>query len=137
MLEAAGYPAKPGALSTVSKHIKVPASTLRGWFNRTSNPPPAKIRDEKRFDLIEALRAEIADALGAAPNARDDASYKDLITGAAILIDKLQLLTGKPTERTEHRITDEHRSQLLAGIAARLATHDPAAASGVRPDAIA
>lgn len=119
MLEAAGYPDKKGALQQVAGHLKIPATTLHGWYNATRNPPPTELRNEKRLELREVIREEIYGALEAAPGARAEAAYKDLITGAAILLDKLQLLEGKPTEITEHRESalDKLRSR-LAGIAA-------------------
>lgn len=114
MLEAAGYPDKKGALEQTTKACKVPESTLRGWYNETHNPPPAKLRAEKRLEIADIIRNEIYAALGAAPDARPEASYRDLITGAAILVDKLQLLQGKPTGIVENRDNplDKLRSRL-------------------------
>ena len=97
MLEAAGYPDRKGALSQVSGRLGVPLSTLRGWFNGQHNPPPAKLRNEKRIDLLEAIRDELAEIFPAMAERRIDASYRELVTAAGILIDKQQLLTGKPT----------------------------------------
>ena len=118
MLEAAGYPDKKGALSRVGKNLNVPISTLRGWFNLKNNPPPAELRNEKRKTLSEMLKDEIDGALNAMPNARPDASYRDIGTVAAILIDKLQLLEGKATERIElnDNITQEERSRRAAEL---------------------
>jgi hypothetical protein len=116
MLEAAGYPGRVGALSQVASHIKVPESTLRGWFSGAHNPPPAKVRAEKRFDLLEAIQGELAAIFPAMANRREDATYKELATAAGILVDKEQLLTGQPTERQEVNVTD-HRERILAGIA--------------------
>ena len=104
MLEAAGYPGKLGALSSTAKHLGIPDRTLSRWYNAEQNPPPDKLVKEKRGELSDLLRREIDSALGAMDNARPDASYRDLGTVAGILIDKLQLITGKPTERSE--ITD-------------------------------
>lgn len=101
MLEAAGYPKRDGALSQVAGHLGVPLSTLRGWFNGTRNPPPAKLRNEKRFDLREAIQKELADIFPAMADKRQDATYRELATAAGILVDKIQLLTGQPTWRGE------------------------------------
>lgn len=101
MLEAAGYPEKKGALEQVAKACKAPESTLRGWYNETHNPPPAKLRAEKRLELIDLVKSELQGIFRAMPNARPEASYRDLGTVAAIFIDKLQLLEGKPTWRIE------------------------------------
>lgn len=97
MLEAAGYPDRKGALEQAAKACKAPTSTLQGWFNATRNPPPPEMRCEKRLELTDLLRNELAAAFVQMPNARPDASYRDLGTVAAIFIDKLQLLEGKPT----------------------------------------
>lgn len=97
MLEAAGYPDKKGALTKVGTHLKVPITTLRGWFTAEHNPPPTDIRTEKGFELRAAIQQELESIFGAMPNARQDASFKDLSWAAAVLIDKMQLLDNKPT----------------------------------------
>ena len=123
MLEAAGYPNKDGALATTAKHLGVPHNTLRNWFHGVHNPPPSDVRQEKRQDLAEMLRNEIDGALGAMKGTRDGASYRDLGTVAGILIDKLQLITGKPTEISEindvtnvdySKLTTDQLRQLVA-----------------------
>lgn len=100
-LRAAGYPDTHGALTRVAGELNVHPRTLSRWYNRESNPPPDKIVSEKRVDLVTAIRSEIAAVLSDMPEARDEASYKDLATALGIMVDKLQLLEGKPTERTE------------------------------------
>jgi len=101
MLDAQGYPKKKGALAAVARHLNVPNTTLHGWYQQKHNPAPTELRTEKKGDLVAMLQTEIANALLEAPQARPEANYRDLITGAAIMIDKLQLLTGNPTDRTE------------------------------------
>lgn len=92
----------------------MPNTTLHGWYNATRNPPPSDVRTEKRREIADIIRSEIYAAFEAAPDARPDASYRDLITGAAILVDKLQLLEGKPTDIVENRDSplDKLRSRL-------------------------
>lgn len=123
LVEASGYPEKQGGITRTAKHIKVPESTLRSWWNGSRNPPPAEMRAEKRQDLADMLRNEIDGALGAMKGARDGASYRDLGTVAGILIDKLQLITGKPTEISEindvtnvdySKLTTDQLRQLVA-----------------------
>ena len=105
MLEAAGYePGKNGgALMRVAKALKMPHNTLRNWYVAAHNPVPSDVRREKRGELVTLIRDEIYNAIEAAQDQdkKFEASYRDLITGAAILVDKLQLLEGKATERTE------------------------------------
>jgi transposase-like protein len=118
MLEAAGYPDKPGALTSVAANLKMPHQTLSRWARETQNPAPPELVQEKRFDLIEALRSEVQAALGEMKNARPEADYRALTTAVGIMVDKLQLLEGKPTERTEHTVTDARDiiERRLAGI---------------------
>lgn len=97
MLEAAGYPDREGALSHTANHLGIPLNTLKGWFTAKNNPPPAKLRNKKRLELTELLRNELHCIFDELPRARPDASYRDLGTVAAIFVDKLQLLEGKPT----------------------------------------
>jgi hypothetical protein len=101
MLKAQGYPDRKGALRETAKHIGVPERTVSRWFNLESNPPPDKIVNIKKDDIISLLIGEVHAALIEMPMARPDADYKELATTAAILIDKWQLLDGKATERKE------------------------------------
>jgi hypothetical protein len=106
MLTAAGYEETPTrALTIVSKSQKVPESTLRSWWNRLHNTgkrpsagmTPVNLYDEKKFDLRAAIKLELEAVFGDADNVRQDASYRDLMWAAGVLIDKDQLLDGKPT----------------------------------------
>ncbi len=97
-LEAAGYPNTPGALAAVAKRLRMPETTLHGWAREKHNPPPTQLRSEKKGELIDWIKEELGCIFTAMPGARPDASYRDLGTVAGILTDKLQLLTGKPTD---------------------------------------
>lgn len=105
MLQAQGYPDSKGALQAVANHLGVATSTLQGWFNKTSNPPPPNIRREKEIDFVAAIKAELQAVLGLLPNKRDEASYRELITAVGILTDKMRLLQDKPTENSKQTIT--------------------------------
>jgi hypothetical protein len=112
MLESAGYPDVKGALQRVSNAVGVPSMTISRWFKGRNNPVPNEVVTEKASDLKTLLRAEIDEALKEMPNARGEASYRDIGTVLGILIDKLQLLENKPTERIDHQVTltDEERT---------------------------
>jgi len=100
MLKSMGWPDREGALSEVAKHLGMTdeGRTLSRWAKGEQNPPPDYLVEEKKVELSELLTKEIVAALGEMKNARDSASYRDLGTVAAILIDKRQLLNDLPTE---------------------------------------
>ncbi len=92
----------------VARNMKVPHNTLRNWFHGERNPPPSQLRQEKRTELLDLINTELEAIFGAAPNARAHAAYRDLMTGAGILIDKRQLLSGESTENVQNRIVIEY-----------------------------
>lgn len=100
-LEGAGYPDTPGALERVAGQLNVPTRTLRRWWTGESNPVPDNIVTLKKQELADVVKAEVYGILEAMGKTRAEASYKELATAGGIMIDKLQLLQGKPTERTE------------------------------------
>lgn len=105
MLESQGYPQIKGALTAVSRQLSVPAMTLSRWFRGTNNPPPNKVVNEKRGDLKDLLNKELQAVLEDLPHKRPDADYRALITATGVLVDKIQLLEGKPTQNVEGGIT--------------------------------
>lgn len=108
LLEAAGWPNTEGAMTRTANHLKIPVRTLSRWANQENNPAPDELVIEKKADLADLLTAEIEAALNAMGTARADASYRDLGTVIGILTDKLQLITGGPTENSNTRITIEY-----------------------------
>jgi transposase-like protein len=124
LLEAAGYPDTKGALTRVANNVGVPAMTISRWYKRANNPPPNEIVNEKRPELIDLIRKEIYKVLDTLPKERDDADYRTLVTGLAILIDKLQLLEGKATERIELMDEQERSSRIADLLGAARARRD-------------
>src|SRR5689334_20878004 len=88
LLTGAGYPNKLGSLAQVANQLDVPARTLSRWFNGESNPPPDRIVNEKKIDLIKAIDDELKAVVAGLPDARGKASYADLIRAFGTLIDK-------------------------------------------------
>lgn len=115
MLEAAGYPETKGALTKTARALGIKVMTLSRWGRRTQNPPPNKLVSEKVFDLKEALLNEVQAILEEFPNARPDADYRELGTVLGIVVDKLQLLDGKATERVEI-LTEQERTTRIAEL---------------------
>ena len=115
MLEAAGYPERRGALTQVARHLGMHRETLRRWHTAQRNPPPREVVTEKAGDLAALLRQEAEAIFGEMDDARQDAQYRDLAVALGIVIDKLQLLEGKPTERREY-IDERARAERIARI---------------------
>lgn len=70
----------------------------------------AKSCEEKKEAIADLFEAEIREAMIAAPNVRGEAAYRELITGAAILTDKMQLLRGQATTITQTNLSDDERA---------------------------
>ena len=100
MLEVAGYPNSSGALSRTAKETGVPPTTLRDWFTGTHGAPPANVRQHKKSELTARIEGLIDLALEHAEKVMSGAEFKDTVTSAAILIDKLLLLQGESTQNT-------------------------------------
>ena len=97
MLQAEGYPDKPGALKKVAEYAGVHENVLRRWWKGTQNPPPTTSVSHKKIDLTKAINDEIAAIFTEMRVKRDEADYRTLGTVAGILLDKKMLLEGKPT----------------------------------------
>ena len=108
MLEAAGYPNRPGAMAQVVRELGVPESTLRSWAKNQHGAPPAKVRAEKRIELVQSLK-EVAFALVThLGNIADTGDVRETATALGIVVDKLQILSGEPTANTNQRIIIEY-----------------------------
>lgn len=117
MLQSQGYPAIKGALTHVANHVGVPAMTISRWFHATSNPPPNELVNEKRGDLVELLRDLVYKLVGAMPDKIEEAALQQQGTVLGIVIDKLQLLEGKATERVEvNELSDTDRAARIATL---------------------
>lgn len=118
MLEAAGYPDNKYKLEEIAKHLNVPSRTLRRWFNREHGAPPDNLVIEVKKDLaarLEDLAHKLIDA--AFSDLEDtDANLQQINTSLGIVLDKRQLLIGKPTEIVDGRITDSQRLEELASL---------------------
>ena len=123
MLEAAGYPDTLGAMERVAGHLGVPGRTLRRWYTGQSNPPPDKVVARKKIDLTQAVRHELSAIFADMEAKRGEASYRDLTIAAGVLIDKQQLLEGKPTGIIEDRVSDS-RAKLADQLARRTPVRD-------------
>jgi transposase-like protein len=118
-LRVAGYPDQAGALTRVAKQYNLHARTISRWYNTESNPPPDKTVTEKKKSLQSIIEYELYAIFHILPSKRSEADYRQLTTAAAILIDKMQLLNGLPTERHEsmnYELTEDERAKRVAQL---------------------
>lgn len=104
-----------GKTSLAAAQLKIPESTLRRWIEDRDLAAPAELREEKKLGLAELFEAEIRAAILSMESKRDGASYRDTGTVIGILTDKVQLLRGEPTVRTEEvgALTPEQAVEML------------------------
>lgn len=106
-LEGQNYPEDKFALQRVADGLGIPSRTLRRWYDtRFDKPLPPELVQQKKVELSEAVESELQHIFAAMNTVRAEASYKDLATAAGILVDKKQLLSGKPTAINEDRVSD-------------------------------
>ena len=87
-----------GNITATSKQSGYPAQTIRQWRDgRGINTDVTKKRDEKKADLAQLFEDMANQALKRAGIEIDNASYAQLMTGAAIAVDKMRLLRELPT----------------------------------------
>lgn len=104
MLEAAGWPERKGAVSKVANHLGVAHQTLGRWARGVSNPPPNKIVQSKKRDMLGELESLQYLLLGEMAEAYKDAPFNHLATAFGIITDKHRLLSGESTDNNAVQI---------------------------------
>lgn len=99
-LQAAGYPSNPYKLEQVAKNLGVPSRSLRRWYNAEVGAPSDETVIEVKKDMTEDLQRLAWKLIAHAgdEDVIDEMSGQSTITSIGILIDKIRLLTGLPTE---------------------------------------
>lgn len=120
-METLNYPENDHAPLEIAKQKGAPSGrTLRRWWKVRNEPAVAKIVQHKKPDMIEALSNLLRLHIEAATEAvQGNEDLRALDTGIGILVDKLQLLDGQPTERieTEQKIINVDGNKEKAAIA--------------------
>jgi regulatory Fis family protein len=121
MLEANGGNAKKTAAL-----LGIPRTTLRAWVgrshSRTARPKkvPAKLVQDRSAEIADSLENLAAKAVGLADGKAEAATYKDLLIGAGIAIEKVQLLRGRATTRSESLRIELVSGESLRALADRV-----------------
>ena len=117
----------------VSKLTGVPRTTVEnilngahGWDQVAQSDAFKWHRQEQNRALEQANRTMAAEALKKAWGKMDNASFYQLVTGAAIMTDKARLLAGEPTENVAH--LHLHQFEVMESLSAKLKQLKEAAA---------
>ncbi len=102
-----------GNVAECSRRSGVPEQTIRDWRDGKHAAPSPQSVDEKRKPLADIFEEIAYSACGVAPDKMEEASFAQVMTGAAIAVDKMRLLREQPTSIGEHRepATVEERDQ--------------------------
>lgn len=96
-----------GNLEKTSQTLGIPLSTLAGWVNHPDQY--SELRNSRSIDLAQKFENAANQYIDLAQRKAKKAAFQHLMNGAAIAIDKMQLLRGQPTSIT----SDIHREELL------------------------
>lgn len=114
----AALDANSGNLKLTARELGIPASTLQRWRDGQVNDDVTVLRTYKKDELAERL-VEIAHQLiDAAPDKVKGANLQQIFTSLGIAIEKIQLLEGEPTERSEviDPLDDNTRATRIAAL---------------------
>lgn len=115
----AALDANGGNVLRTAKQLNVPRSTLQEWANGRVNHDVPELRQRKKEDLASRL-VEIAHQLiDAIPDKIYDANLQQVSTSLGIAVEKIQLLQGQATERSEiidNGLSDSERAARIAAL---------------------
>lgn len=120
----AALDANGGNVSKTARQLGIPNTTLTEWRDGRIHDDVTVLRKRKKEELVGRL-VEIAHLLiDAMPDKIKDANLQQSATTLGITIEKIQLLDGSPTERTEvtDNLSDDERASRIATILDRART---------------
>lgn len=116
----ASLAANGGNVNQTARDLGLPEPTLRSWARgRGVGVEIVDLQAHKKVDLADRLESIAHKLAGAIPGKIDEGSLQQTATSLAILIDKMQLLRGRPTAINED-VTDARDK--LAHLVDRFAT---------------
>lgn len=105
-LYAEGYPKFGGALRKVSKDLGIPHQTLSRWAKGVGTVVDSKLVAQSVTSMEVMIEKHLEDILAEMNLKVGGAHFRELAIGFGVLFDKLQLLRGAPTSRTERLTSD-------------------------------
>jgi hypothetical protein len=107
--------ANRGNVRVTAKQVGIPFQTLQYWAKGGAiRPNMTELSVIKKESLRERWESLAYQALEAAKNLSEEASYKDLVMAAAIATDKSQALADR--ENAEQAVTEERFLQVVGTL---------------------
>ena len=116
-------------LETVRRGLKVYKGRIikKHGYSDSVSKKPKKVTETKSYKkeikpLIIRLEEERDAIIEQLKKTRNKAKYRDLIDGLDKTTKNIQLLSGKPTEKTDITLTDEQRRKIIRRETKRFAS---------------
>jgi hypothetical protein len=116
--------ANGGNIERTARELGIPRTTLQRWDQGTAHPEAAANAAPKKEALANLLEGLVYDALGVLPGNLASANARQLMTIAAVAVDKMLLLRGLPTQINQHdlsALSDDDLDRELAAAETALA----------------
>lgn len=110
-----------GNASQTARQLGIPRTTIQRWAAGVGVPDTEEGRqwlEAERQGLADRFESHARRAMRLAAERLEDASYFDLVRGAAIAVDKMRLLREQPTSISSAESVEEKRRRLAELLAA-------------------
>jgi transposase-like protein len=107
-----------GNVQEAARRLGMPWTTLDNWAKGRVNAGVSKVREHKNAELASRFEEIVLRALELLPEKLENAPVNQLITAAAIAVDKMLLLRGQPTEVSEIRMTETEATERIGALIA-------------------
>lgn len=98
---SSGYPHRKGSTIYTENKTGVNRRSLVNWYNDINHFTSVELIEKNMIDLEKLLETELQNVFDAMGNVRKDASYPNLITALGVISDKLIVIRGGVSDRTE------------------------------------
>lgn len=105
----AALDANDGNTHKTAKQLNIPRTTLERWVEGRVSDDVPHLRQHKKRELHESLEELAYKLVAVMPEKIDEANLQQSAVALGVVIEKMQLLRGDPTERLEHTLTDAER----------------------------
>ncbi len=112
----AALDANGGNVLKTATQLRIPRKTLEEWNNGRVVDDVAELRHENRRELKEVLRDLAYTLAEALSDNLEDAPTNHKAVALGIVIEKMQLLEGKATERLDVNLDDRERATRITTL---------------------